>query len=560
MEGTSISNNFILYSENLKSDDLKKINYNTNCSVIQSNDDYFIRYIVRIALLKYFTLLSKNVLKNNNDYVKINSKEILQKSETGSNHTLLGIQEVYDNVTDLSNKTILNLDRNYSGINKILSFINIFSTDKYLNYYLNVEKTSIDLEHILTNDNLNDKSQKLIEQLLDSNILNNYSKINKLTIYWVIFKFLITNGDTISKNKYLKLIPDNYKFFLIFSILLIIIAPFILWNKNMGCNVFQSLSNFKANYFLIMNYISLVIYLIIYSSIVYYIFIKIIYKRIGNNNSSIFDLNNVFKMFNFRNFVLLIISIISYNVLDYYSFSGFVTLLFSIQRPILSDVQKNIGLMKQILYKFISFTSSNVFEKCAQPLKFILLMLSIYLLYTSYFDSFLKFLNIGNTSDFFNEINIFIIFLIIIIYVITWFFLNFSSERNSIYKLLLSFLGLGAIYVFILTIYAYGFLNNILDKHCNNINIFKKKDYSDFHKVFMDKFLKPSAPFIILLILMYLYPKSTWIFFDKVLFLFIATIYFFYGANFNPVIGSIIFIVFLLTFVFKFSNIIGIFK
>ena len=184
MEGTSISNNFILYSEkHLKSDDLKKINYNTSCSVIQSNDDYFIRYIVRIALLKYFTLLSKNVLKNNNDYLKINSKEIVQKSKDGSNNTLLGIQEVSDNVTDLSNKTILNLDRNYSGINKILSFINIFSTDKYLNYYLNVEKTSMDLKHILTNENLNDKSQKLIEQLLDSNILNNYSKINKLTIY-----------------------------------------------------------------------------------------------------------------------------------------------------------------------------------------------------------------------------------------------------------------------------------------------------------------------------------------------------------------------------------------
>ena len=199
-------------------------------------------------------------------------------------------------------------------------------------------------------------------------------------------------------------------------------------------------------------------------------------------------------------------------------------------------------------------------KKCAQPLKFILLMMSIYLLYTSYFDSFLKFLNIGNTSDFFNEINVFIMFLIIIIYVITWFFLNFSSERNSIYKLFLSFLGLGSIYVFILTMYAYGFLNNILDKHCKNINIFKKTDYSDFHKVFMDKFLKPSAPFIILLILMYLYPKSTWIFFDKVLFLLIATIYFFYGANFNPIIGSIIFIVFLLTFVFKFSNIIGIFR
>ena len=88
-----------------------------------------------------------------------------------------------------------------------------------------------------------------------------------------------------------------------------------------------------------MNYISLVIYLIIYSSIVYYIFIKVIYKRIGNNNSSIFDLDNVFKMFNFRNFVLLVVSIILYNV-DYYSFSGFVTLLFSIQKPILSDIQK----------------------------------------------------------------------------------------------------------------------------------------------------------------------------------------------------------------------------
>ena len=164
----------------------------------------------------------------------------------------------------------------------------------------------------------------------DINSKYNYSIVSNLVLFITYFKFLSTDGDKDSKtNVFLRDIPNNYKTFVLVSFLILFITPFIFWMKNSGCNYFKSFSQKKSVFFFFSNYITLILYIYVYSLVLYYIFVKIIYKKMINYNNNIYDFTKLYELFTFKNIIIFIFSIILYNVIDFQAFSFLNKLLQS---------------------------------------------------------------------------------------------------------------------------------------------------------------------------------------------------------------------------------------
>ena len=75
MEGNSIAKNFIFGSEYSSNNDneIFKIEFNSECNELKDNDNFFLRYIIRLILLNYFKLLKNNINKSSNDQIDYNT-------------------------------------------------------------------------------------------------------------------------------------------------------------------------------------------------------------------------------------------------------------------------------------------------------------------------------------------------------------------------------------------------------------------------------------------------------------------------------------------------------
>ena len=75
MEGNSIAKNFIFGSEysSKKENELFNIKFDSECNELTDNDNFFLRYIIRLILLNYFKLLTNNVNKSSNDQIDYNT-------------------------------------------------------------------------------------------------------------------------------------------------------------------------------------------------------------------------------------------------------------------------------------------------------------------------------------------------------------------------------------------------------------------------------------------------------------------------------------------------------
>lgn len=564
MEGASISENFIYNSEYLKeSNQLQDITFGTDCKILNNDDDFFIRYIIRYCILQYFKLLTNNVGKTKEDQIDYNileSELILKYKDKDKKTTKLGIYEISNNVLNLQDNYI-NLNKKSSTIEQIINKLNILNQSKYLNYYLNIKSIKNNLIDILKNSNDNSTSIKLIEDIITVNSKYNYSKISLLVLIITFFKFIVTDGDTKKKNKFIKLIPNNYKTFIILSNLLLLITPIILWIKNSGCNYFKSLSQIKSLQFFITTYIVIIIYVLVYIIILYYIFVKIIYKKWVNYKHSLYNINQLYHLITLKNFILLIMSYILYVIIDYNAFSLLNNILNGIQKPILQDFDKNIGLMKTSLYKILGYTTSNNIQKIVKPLSITFIILTIYLLLSNWTASFLKLINLEKLSSSYSLLFGTILFYILFIYIITWFYLTLNNNNKSIYTILLGVIALCSFYYGISAVYAYSFLANMLN-NCKKVK-FKNKlniENYDFKKILIENILKPCLPLILITIILYLYPKQTWKFLDKALFFILITTYILTNRLLNKGLNTLIIFFIVILILFRFPLIFSLFK
>jgi hypothetical protein len=563
MEGASISENFIYNGEYLKgSNQLQDITYGTECKIINQDDDFFIRYIIRYSILEYFKLLTYNVGKTKKDqldYNTLDSELILKYQDKNKKTTKLGIYEISENVLNLQDNYI-NLNKKSSIIEQIINKLNILNQSKYLNYYLNIKSIKNNLIHILKNSNDNNTSIRLIEDIITVNTKYNYSKISLLVLVITFFKFIMTDGDTKKENNFIKLIPNNYKTFIILSNLLLLITPIILWIKNSGCNYFKSLTQIKSLQFFITTYIVIIIYVLVYIIILYYIFVKIIYKKWVNYKHSLYNINQLYHLITFKNFILLMISYALYVIIDYNAFILLNNILNIIQKPILQGFDKNIGLMKTSLYKILGYTSLKNIQKIIKPLSISFIILIIYLLSSNWTASFLKLIDLEKLSSSYSEIIGSILFFILFIYIITWFYLTLNNNR-SIYTILIGIITICSFYYGISAIYSYAFLANMLN-NCKKVK-FKKKiniENYDFQKILIENILKPGLPFILITIILYLYPKQNWKFLEKVLFFILITTYVLTNKFLNKGLNTLIIIFIFILILFKFPLILSLFK
>lgn len=568
MDGTSIAKNFI-YQTNYLDDQsiLKNIDYESNCSSLKINDDAYIRYIVRLTILKYFKLMTENSNKNKKiqtEYDVFDSENILKYKEEGKDKTALGLYEISKDYVSIKSN-VINLELKYSTIEKVLNMLNIFSTTRYLNYYLDLPNIKSLMINVLRNPQQNEDSRKLIEKVLEVNTKYNYSKITNTGIFITFFRFLATNGGLSKNNIFLKKIPNAYKTLLLLCFVILLIAPIILWQKNAGCNYFKSFPEIKSLFLFLSSYGVSLLYLFVFVMVLYYVFVTIIYKKIVNYNHSIYDITKIHNLINIKNFIVFLFSIGLYNIIDYFGFTMLTEILTGIQKSYFTSVTKNIGLMKKSLHKFVGYSFSNTIGKTINPIRFSFILLCIYLFSVNWSSSMLKLFGLKSAlSGTTNQLIMLAIFYILFIYIITWFYLTFNSDKNAVYKIIIGFLGLGTIYAGVSAIYAYTFLSNILN-NCKSLNIdtrfktLKKKEY-DFSKIFIDIFIKPLLPLFVILIALYLFPKDTWKGIDKMLFVIAVLMYIFFNKIFNPFLGSVSIFFIGLICVFKFGNVISLFR
>ena len=137
MEGNSIAKNFIFgseYSSN-KENEIFNIKFNSECHELNDNDNFFLRYIIRLILLNYFKLLTSNINKSSNDQIDYNTLDsdlVLKKRiNKDTTNTVLELFEISNSVTGIEDNYI-NLTIKKSALEKILNFLNIFTTTRYL--------------------------------------------------------------------------------------------------------------------------------------------------------------------------------------------------------------------------------------------------------------------------------------------------------------------------------------------------------------------------------------------------------------------------------------------
>ena len=436
---------------------------------------------------------------------------------------MLELFEISNNVTGIEDNYI-NLTTKKSALDKILDGLNIFTTTRYLKYYLNLKSIKSKLVHILDNPDSNSLSTELIEEMSDVNSKYNYSLISNVVLFITFFKFLSTDGDKDTKtNVFLRDIPNNYKTFVLVSFLILFIIPFVFWLKNSGCNYFKSFSQKKSVFFFFSNYITLILYIYVYSLILYYIFVKIIYKKMINYNNNIYDFTKLYELVTFKNIIILIFSIILYNVIDFQAFSFLNKLLQSIQKSYFVDIERNIGHMKRSLYKLINYTFSNCVSRVASPFKFSFIILCIYLIVSNLYYMWLKLFDLGSLKSLSNDMIAAVVFFILFVYIVKWFYINLNNGKKSIYTIVVGFITLGSIYFAISSAYLYSFLANMLND-CKSVNInddsvTSSKETYDFKTILVDTILKPSIPLFLIVMILCIYPKKVWKFMDKILFL-----------------------------------------
>ena len=161
MDGISIAKNFLFDSKYSSNSDnpIYDIEFDTECSKLIDNDNFYLRYIIRLILVKYFKLLTNNVNKSSNDqidYNTLNSDLVFKKKiKNDKPDTVLGLFEITNKVTSIEDNYI-NLEKEYSEFSKILNLLNIFTTTRYLKYYLNLKSIKSKLVHVLNQPKSNE--------------------------------------------------------------------------------------------------------------------------------------------------------------------------------------------------------------------------------------------------------------------------------------------------------------------------------------------------------------------------------------------------------------------
>ena len=570
MDGNSIAKNFIFGSKySSKSDNsIYDIKFDSECREIVDNDNYFIRYIVRLLLVNYFKLLTNNVNVSTKDqivYNEINSDLVMKKRINNNKpDTILELFEISNKVTGVEDNYI-NLNLKRSSLEKIINGLNIFTTTRYLKYFLNIKSIKSKLFHILENPDSNNVSKDFIEELADVNSKYNYSLVSNVVLFITYFKFLYTDGDKETKtNAFLKNIPDNYKTFILLTFLILLFTPFIFWIKNSGCNYFKSFPQKKSVFLFLTSYITLLLYIYVYSIVLYYIFVKIIFKKMINYDHNIYDFTKFYDLITIKNMIISIFSIILYNFIDLQAFSYLNKILLKVQKPYFQSIEKNIGHIKTSLYKLTNYTFSKCVSKAASPIKFSFIILCLYLILSNWYYMWLKLFGLGSLKSLSNDMIAAFLFYILFIHIVTWLYINLNRGKKSKYTIFVGFLALGSIYFAISSCYAYSFLANMLND-CKSVKISDtsvkvSKEKYDFQTILIDTILKPSIPVILIVMILYIYPKKKWKYLDKILFFSILVIYYFSKNLLSNTLNTVMLIFIGLLFIFRFSLILHFFK
>ena len=231
-----------------------------------------------------------------------------------------------------------------------------------------------------------------------------------------------------------------------------------------------------------------------------------------NYNNNIYDFTKLYELVTFKNIIILIFSIILYNVIDFQAFSFLNKLLQSIQKSYFVDIERNIGHMKRSLYKLINYTFSNCVSRVASPFKFSFIILCIYLIVSNLYYMWLKLLDLGSLKSLSNDMIAAVVFFILFVYIVTWFYINLNNGKKSIYTIVVGFITLGSIYFAISSAYLYSFLANMLND-CKSVNInddsvTSSKETYDFKTILVDTILKPSIPLFLIVMILCIYPKK----------------------------------------------------
>ena len=103
-------------------------------------------------------------------------------------------------------------------------------------------------------------------------------------------------------------------------------------------------------------------------------------------------------------------------------------------------------------------------------------------------------------------------------------------------------------------------LNDCKSVKISDTSVKVSKEKYDFQTVLIDTILKPSIPLILIVMILYIYPKKKWKYLDKILFFSILVIYYFSKDLLSSTLNTLMLFFIGILFIFRFSLILHFFK